>query len=275
MIGRTVYGTSGTPVLLTFDGRPELKAGGITIDWPSVTAVSGSDLVTPEGYTVKVGQKWLRYGQCMVKISTAQTITITVSGTPTGGSFTINVIRPDTGQTGTVVIPFNSSVANTQTLLRAFFGATEVTVTGAGALPGNVQTATFGGLLTGVIVPVFVLAQNALTGGTTPTAAFAVGAGGNTGKFGPHDPGASDGRQTVDATRIGEVFVLNESIVQNGIVGIGSSVEINTDQVGGAIFGGRVWHDRLLANASADSLANGPTYAHLLAACPRLFPVKN
>jgi hypothetical protein len=274
MIGRQLVGGTGTgiPIALSFDGRPEWKPVGVTIDWTTVAAVSGSAVVTPEGFTVPVGQKWLRYGQPLVRITTAEAQTITVTGTPTGGSFTINVYNPATGASGIVTIPYNAAVATTQGLFDAFFGAGNTVVSGAGALPGNVQTVTFGGTLTGILVPVFALGANNLTGGTAPTAAFAISAGSATGKFGPYSDAATDGRQTVDATRRGEVFLLNESLVQAGLSGLGMSLTINTDQVG-VVAGGRVWKARLLANASAGSLAAGPTYANLYAAMPRLIPV--
>lgn len=274
-IGRQVIGGgTGIPICLSYDGDPEWGRS-LTIDWSTVAAVSGSDVIAPEGFTVPVGAKWLRFGQPLVRITKAETQTITVSGTPAGGSFDVGLVNPLTGDTGFVTLAYNAAVADVQAALRSFFGSTAVSVAGAGALPGNVHTATFGGPLAGVVVPVFTLGANDLTGGTAPTVAFAITAGGNTGYFGPHDPAASDGRQTVDATRVGEVFLLNESLVRGGLVhGLGVSPTINVDQVG-AIAGGRVWKDRVLANASADSLANGPTWAHLLAAMPRLVPISN
>lgn len=64
--GRTVLGTSGRPVSITADGSPEWKLGGITIDWSTVTAVTGSDETLDDGTVVKVGEKYLRYGTVMI-----------------------------------------------------------------------------------------------------------------------------------------------------------------------------------------------------------------
>lgn len=274
MIGRQVLGGgTGYPILLSFDGNPLAKAGGLTIDWTTVAAISGSDLVTTEGYTVKVGAKYLRYGQVLTKITTALAHTLTVTGTPTGGSLVVNLYRPDTGQQGTVTIPFNASVAAVQTLLDAsILGTGGATVSGAGALPGNVHTWTYGAGLAGLIVPLPTIGANNLTGGTNSAGAFAVGAGGQTGKFGPYDPAASDGRQTLT---VGNCFLLNESLVQGGIVGLGTAYAVNVDQVG-AIYGGRVWKDRLIQSGVAThTLALGPTLAELLAAFPMIQPVAN
>lgn len=269
-IGRTSYGGSGTPISVSFDGRPELKAAGVTIDWSTVAAVSGADLVTTEGYTIKIGGKYLRYGQVICRITTAHAQTITVSGTPTGGSFTLNLVRPDTGQVGTVTIPYNASVAAAQALFDAsIFGSGNTVVSGSGALPGNVHTVTFGTALAGLVIPTMTLATNALTGGTAPTATMAVSAGATAGMYGPHDPSASDGRQTLT---IGNCYILNESVVKSGlaVAPFGTPISINPDQVGGAIYGGRVWTARLIATSGSASLAAGPTYTSIRSAFPRL-----
>jgi len=44
------------------------KVGGVTIDWSTVTAVS-SDTTLPDGTVVKAGDKFLRYGTVLVKIT--------------------------------------------------------------------------------------------------------------------------------------------------------------------------------------------------------------
>jgi hypothetical protein len=46
-----------------------MKAGGVTIDWDTVDAVSGTDVTLTNGTIVAVGQKGLRYGQVMTKIT--------------------------------------------------------------------------------------------------------------------------------------------------------------------------------------------------------------
>jgi hypothetical protein len=272
MIGRNTMPTgTGLPVLVTADGRPELKTGAITLDW-SLVAALGSPLTTPvEGLQLPVGAKWLRFGQVVCKVTTANAQTITVSGVPTGGSFNISVVRPDTGMSQVVTIPFNASVAAVQTLLDAVLGAGNSVVSGAGALPANVQTVTAAGSLLFTVIPTFTLTANNLTGGTTPTAAFATTAGANSGKFGPFDSGASDGRQTPSA---GNCFILNQTVVSGGVV-VPSFTTQNTDQIGGAIFGGRVWRNRIIANTSAASLAAGPLFSTLLGVLPRLQLVDN
>jgi hypothetical protein len=62
---------TGVPIFALADTITYVPvAGGITIDWATVAAV-GTDTVTstPEGITVKAGQKFLRYGQVLTKIT--------------------------------------------------------------------------------------------------------------------------------------------------------------------------------------------------------------
>lgn len=129
--------------------------GGITIDWSLIAAV-GVDTVTstPEGLTVKAGQKFLRYGQVLARVTAS-------------------------------------------------------------------------------------------------------------GKWGPYDTAAGDGRAVVAA---GNVCILNETLLENGLLGF-TWKQTNHPLV---FVGGRVAKARLLATAGVHSLANGPTYAELQAALPRL-----
>jgi hypothetical protein len=69
--GRTVAGaTSGVPLQVVADNEDvDWKTGGVTVDWATVAAVSGADVVLNDGITVKIGQKYLRYGQVLCKIT--------------------------------------------------------------------------------------------------------------------------------------------------------------------------------------------------------------
>lgn len=268
MIGRKLIGnSSGYPLQLTYDGKPEWKPGGATVDWGTIVAVSSDTVVSPEGYTVPNGGKYLGMGQVMTKITTAFAQTITMTGTPTGGSITIRVYRPDTGVRSTIVIPYNSTVAAIQTLFDAFYGAGNTTVSSAASapLPGAVQTVTFGASLAGLIFPLWTLDLNSLTGGTNSTATFAVSAGSTNGYFGPYDSAASDGRQIL--TR-GNVGVINEAIIKDGTLP-GGFMTYNTDNIG-IVTGGLIWKARLKATTGSASLAAGPTFATLETVLPRL-----
>lgn len=151
--GRQALGVVGTSIEVSADGRPEAKIAGLTIDWGTVAAVSGSPVSLEDGVTIAVGEKYLRHGQVLTKIAAS-------------------------------------------------------------------------------------------------------------GKYGPYDPAAADGRQTL--TR-GQCFVLNRAAQQGD----------PKDEHPEAIEGGRVWLARILqSGVAAHSLAAGPTRAELEAAFPRLIFVE-
>lgn len=87
------------------------------------------------------------------------------------------------------------------------------------------------------------------------------------GKYGPYDPAAVDGRQLLV---IGNAFVIDETITEYsaGISGISAQLtEI------GAIEGGLIFIDRIIqSGVAAHTLALGPTLAEFLAVFPRFRP---
>jgi hypothetical protein len=88
------------------------------------------------------------------------------------------------------------------------------------------------------------------------------------GKYGPYDPAASDGRQTIT---IGKCFVLNNTVLELNPAGLTTHDNVHR----GGVDGGRVWEERLIQSGTAThTLALGPTRAELLAALPRLKPFK-
>jgi hypothetical protein len=67
--GRRSVDTAGRSIQVSADGKPEMKSAGVTIDWLTVTAITGSDVTWLDGVIVKVGEKALRYGQVLVPIT--------------------------------------------------------------------------------------------------------------------------------------------------------------------------------------------------------------
>lgn len=105
---------------------------------------------------------------CNTAANEVQTLTIT--GTPTGGTFTLTF----QGQT-TAAIAYNASAATVATALVALPNIETGEVTGGGgALPGTPVTLTFSGRYAGGDVPLIMANGAALTGGTDPTATVAV-----------------------------------------------------------------------------------------------------
>jgi hypothetical protein len=241
------------------------KDGGITLDLTTIPAASGSDVTLPDGSTIKANNQYLRYGQVLTKITTSSVQTIT--GTATGGTGTIQLTRPDTGQiVTTAALAFNASAAAVLAAIQAVMGPNQVTSTSGGPLGTGAVTVNFN-----TFVPIMSLgAGSALTGGTWTFAVTTAGA--SSGKFGPYDPAATDGRQNLNR---GDCFILDETWLLNpaggSFAGLGS-----TDIIGGVFDGGDVFIDRVLHSGVATaSLALGPTLANLLTAFPLLKITRN
>lgn len=65
----TIYqGGRGVMALKTIGGDYAPKVGGVTIDWATVVAVS-VDTTLADGRVVKAGDKYLRYGQVLTRIT--------------------------------------------------------------------------------------------------------------------------------------------------------------------------------------------------------------
>jgi hypothetical protein len=96
--------------------------------------------------------------------------TLTITGTPTGGTFTVTF----DGQT-TAAIAYNADAATVEAALELLstIGTGNVTC-GGGALPGTPVTITFTNALAKRDVPLATADGSGLTGGTTPDAAIAL-----------------------------------------------------------------------------------------------------
>lgn len=77
------------------------------------------------------------------------------------------------------------------------------------------------------------------------------------GKYGPYDSAASDGREVL--TR-GKCHIVNETVFEN---------DAKSDHPP-TFEGGHAWRNRLIVHATVASLANGPTLATFLTAFPRV-----
>jgi len=92
--------------------------------------------------------------------------TLTLSGSPTGGTFALGVPRDDGTITPTAAIAFDATAAQVRAALAVVLGAGNVAVTGSGGGPWEV---TCVGNLSHRDVALLALHLNNLTGGTTPT----------------------------------------------------------------------------------------------------------
>lgn len=124
-----------------------------------------------------------KYGPYAGRTSEVQTVTIT--GTPTGGTYTLTF----DGET-TAAIAFDAAASAVQAALEALSNVVpgDVTATG-GPHPGTPVVVTFGGSYLGANVPQMTAASGSLTGGTTPTVTVTTGTGGGS--------GSADGTETL------------------------------------------------------------------------------
>ncbi|WP_280319880.1 hypothetical protein [Nocardia wallacei] len=170
--------------------------------------------------------------------------TVTVTGSPTGGTFTLTY----SGQT-TSAIAYNASASTVQTALAALsnIGAGNVAVTGSN---GGPYTVTFQGTLGSKNVAQMTASGASLTGGTSPGVTVATSTAGVTGHypngyipsgcavgkvtatglFGPYDNGASDGREVCYGLTLSDVTAVRQNGSIAETVGTGAFVRgaVNT-----------------------------------------------
>lgn len=69
--GTSTISTGGRILRASADGHLRRKVAGWTIDWTPVTAVSGSPATLSDGTVVAIGDKYIRYGTIMCKVTGA------------------------------------------------------------------------------------------------------------------------------------------------------------------------------------------------------------
>jgi hypothetical protein len=157
------YAIGGTEIVVD----QFFAAGGslqlVSASWSAPGGSSG-DLVAVELYANQ---------SCTIQTNGNGTIgvqTITIGGTPTGGTFALafNGII-------TAPIAYNAAASAVQSALNTALGASSVTCTG-GPLPGTAVTVTFGSAYTSKTVPLLTSNIGGLTGGS-PTIAIANASG--------------------------------------------------------------------------------------------------
>lgn len=127
---------------------------------------------------------------CVATAQQSAVKTITITGTPTGGTWTFSIV----GLTS-AAIAYNAAAAAVQTEVDAIFGSGNCTVTG-GPGPGTAWVLTFGNVLANVMIKNLTV-SGTFTGGTSPAIALAettVGSSG-AGQMDLYDDAASNGTQ--------------------------------------------------------------------------------
>lgn len=94
--GQETYDSIGYGITVTADGAPKAKAGGVTIDWASIPAFAND--AEFEGFQkVKSGDKFLRYGTILVKITAATDTTKVGKYTVYGATVAGGTLSEDRG----------------------------------------------------------------------------------------------------------------------------------------------------------------------------------
>lgn len=159
-LGAGISGYSGATWLQTGTEASDQAATDTgatsTLNGPQAQA---SQKVTPgvSGYLSKVPVT-------LTRLDTVSVQTITVSGTPTGGTLPLITYGDSTSS----ALAWNVSAADMQTALRLLTGLGAVAVALGGVAPNTVYTITFTGVMGAALS--LVLGANGLTGGTNPMA---------------------------------------------------------------------------------------------------------
>lgn len=166
----------------------------------ATAAASMVPSVTIDGFA---GQKILQKGVLMARATSGadsgkvgpyqpgtgnEVQTITITGTPTGGTFSLDF----EGEV-TAPIAYNATAADVKAALELLTNIDSGAITaGGGAFPGSAVTVSFGGNYAGTNVSLLEVVDSRFTGGSSPAAAVAqtTAADGTA--------GATDGRQLVD-----------------------------------------------------------------------------
>lgn len=155
-----------------------------------------------------------------------------VTGSPTGGSATLELDGADIGP-----LPYNSTNVTAQAVVDASpFGAGQIVITG-GPWPGTALTATFSGATVAKRnQPAATLKTNALTGGTTPTVTVTTATPGTgygdyvaPSRFVEHvdvDPKVQLQRVESRARRAGQMGAVRSDRQQTAVVGAGVGLSI-------------------------------------------------
>lgn len=140
---------------------PVSQSNKLTHDWPLGSAANVSIAATspaasllsngdfedetiadvPDGWIVHVGTPGTT-----VLVTALEEQTVTIAGTPTGGSYLLQWTGPDSIARSTGPLAYNASGSTIQTALRAIPGLEAVTVATAGTSPDYTHTVTFYGV---------------------------------------------------------------------------------------------------------------------------------
>lgn len=165
----------------SFDGVAPASVSPLDPTWPqgsgasfaltSKTASAGDNLA-PNGTfedndtnSVHLPGGWIASVATLgttLKMSSVEVQTVAISGTPTGGFYTLTFTDNSSRAMTTIPLAFDAGEADVQTALRALPGLGAITVVSSGTTPDYTHTITF----TGVTNPAQLTSTSSLTGGS-------------------------------------------------------------------------------------------------------------
>lgn len=143
--------------------------GGTGLDVFPVKVASNSKAYTTDNEAAQINVQFVitdlpQFNMTVPPAGVDEVQTVTVTGTPTGGTYTLSF----SGQT-TAGIAFDATASAVQTALVALSNiAPGDVVCAGGPHPGTAITVTFGGAYDGVDVPQMTASAAGLTGGSSP-----------------------------------------------------------------------------------------------------------
>lgn len=190
----SVTAESGTTPTLTFLGEAAMK-DRLSHLWPLGSGCNRSIVATsavasllsngdfedetvsgiPDYWTIATGTP-----NKTVALTDAEIQTITIAGTPSGGSYTLRWTNSQGITRTTDTLPYNASGSAVQAALRTLPGLEQITVASTGTSPNYIHTITFVGT-SGSLSQ--LTSSNAMTGGTGATIIHATTVEGDDGAF--------------------------------------------------------------------------------------------
>ena len=158
-------GTAGFIVFFSKGDVPAAKG----MDVYPVKVASNSKQYSADNEPAKINVQFVItdrpvFNQVVPAAGTDEVQTVTVTGSPTGGTYTLTF----SGQTTSGIV-YNATSSQVQTALEALSNiAPGDVVCAGGPHPGTPITVTFGGAYDGVDVPQMTASAASLTGGTSP-----------------------------------------------------------------------------------------------------------
>jgi hypothetical protein len=234
----THIGGRGAQVLAHLQGARK-KPHGLTIDWDTVEAVAGQNEIVTLAVTAETGNITFVFGGQTATVAydaSAETLETAIEALSTVGNGNVKVTKASSVFT----VEFINDLAKTNV----------GTVTSSGTTVAVVQEGAADADLTLGDGTVVKAGKKYIPAGTILSQITA------SGKYGPADTSASDGRQTVDATQRGKSWILNEDIFED---------DLGSDHNADAFDAGTVYEARLKVGGT-----NQPTRTNFVAMFPQV-----